>query len=50
MIQTASPGTQDRFKEALDSYLQAATAQAVDRETGAIPDPESYINLRRNTG
>ena len=49
MITTASPGTQQRFRETMDFFFQAVTQQAIDRETGVVPDLESYISLRRDT-
>ncbi len=49
LIQTASPGTQQRFIETFDFFFQSVTEQAHDRQAGAIPDLESYIALRRDT-
>ncbi|KAF9022344.1 terpenoid synthase [Hymenopellis radicata] len=49
IIQTASPGTQQRFIETFDFFFQSITEQARDRQAGMIPDLESYIALRRDT-
>jgi len=49
MIQTASPGSQQRFIETFDFFFQSVTQQAIDRAQGEIPDLESYIALRRDT-
>lgn len=49
MILTATPGTQQRFRETMDFFFQAVTQQAIDREAGVVPDLESYIALRRDT-
>lgn len=49
LIRTASPVAQQRFKETLDLYFQAAAQQAVDHETSSIPDPDVYMALRRDT-
>ncbi|KZT04442.1 terpenoid synthase [Laetiporus sulphureus 93-53] len=49
LIATASPGAQQRFIETFDMFFQAVTQQAMDRESGAIPDLESYIAVRRDT-
>ncbi|KAH9922479.1 isoprenoid synthase domain-containing protein [Fomitopsis serialis] len=49
LIQTASPGAQQRFIETFDMFFQAITEQARDRANGVIPDLESYIAIRRDT-
>ncbi|KAF8636914.1 hypothetical protein AX17_003165 [Amanita inopinata Kibby_2008] len=49
MVPTASRGTQQRFLETLEFFFQSVTQQAADRASGAIPDLESYIALRRDT-
>ncbi|KAF9239816.1 isoprenoid synthase domain-containing protein [Melanogaster broomeanus] len=49
MIQTASPGASQRFKETMEFFFQAVNQQAIDRASGHIPDLESYIALRRDT-
>ncbi|OBZ67350.1 Alpha-muurolene synthase [Grifola frondosa] len=49
LIVTASPGAQQRFIETFDLFFQAVTQQAMDRKSGAIPDFESYIAMRRDT-
>ena len=49
LIQTASPGAQQRFIETFDMFFQAITEQARDRANGIIPDLESYIAIRRDT-
>ncbi|KAG6841093.1 hypothetical protein C0991_001900 [Blastosporella zonata] len=49
MINTASPGAQQRFIETFDFFFQSVTQQATDRANGVIPDLESYIALRRDT-
>ncbi|TFK38101.1 isoprenoid synthase domain-containing protein [Crucibulum laeve] len=49
MVLTASPGAQQRFIETFDFFFQSVTQQAIDRASGAIPDLESYIALRRDT-
>ncbi|KAJ7682965.1 isoprenoid synthase domain-containing protein [Mycena rosella] len=49
MILTASPGTCQRFIETFDFFFQSVTQQALDRDSGVIPDLESYIALRRDT-
>lgn len=49
LIQTASPGAQQRFIETFDMFFQAVTQQAMDRANGVIPDLESYIAIRRDT-
>ncbi|EPT00598.1 hypothetical protein FOMPIDRAFT_1023716 [Fomitopsis schrenkii] len=49
LIQTGSPGAQQRFIETFDMFFQAITEQARDRANGLIPDLESYIAIRRDT-
>ncbi|KAG6335506.1 hypothetical protein ID866_3578 [Astraeus odoratus] len=49
MLQTASPGTCQRFIETLELFFQAINQQATDRANNFIPDLESYIALRRDT-
>ncbi|KII87637.1 hypothetical protein PLICRDRAFT_112279 [Plicaturopsis crispa FD-325 SS-3] len=49
LIQTAAPGAQQRFIETFDFFFQAVAQQALDRDTGAIPDLASYIAQRRDT-
>lgn len=49
MVPTTSTGAQQRFIETFDFFFQSVTQQAHDRATGAIPDLESYISLRRDT-
>lgn len=39
----------ERFIHTFDLFFQAITQQAGDRDDGAIPDLESYIELRRDT-
>ncbi|KAH9848860.1 terpenoid synthase [Lenzites betulinus] len=48
-IQDAKPGPQARFKETLELFFEAVHQQARDRDTGIIPDLDSYINVRRDT-
>ncbi|KAF8184523.1 terpenoid synthase [Mycena galopus ATCC 62051] len=48
-ISGAGPGTQARFKETLAMFFEAVSIQAQMRDTGYIPDLESYIALRRDT-
>ncbi|KAJ7137913.1 terpenoid synthase [Mycena epipterygia] len=48
-IPGAGPGTQARFKETLQMFFEAVHVQAEMRDTGIIPDLESYIALRRDT-
>ncbi|KAG8917205.1 hypothetical protein FRC03_004894 [Tulasnella sp. 419] len=47
--QTASPGTQKRFIETTDLYVQAILQQVVNRTHDQIPTIESFIQLRRDT-
>ncbi|KAG9313621.1 isoprenoid synthase domain-containing protein [Chiua virens] len=49
IVQTAAPGTLQRFRETMDLFFQAIHQQARDRASGTIPDLESYIALRRDT-
>ncbi|KAI0072940.1 terpenoid synthase [Panus rudis PR-1116 ss-1] len=49
LIQTGTPGMQQRFMETMDFFFQAVTQQAIDRANGVVPDLESYISLRRDT-
>jgi len=49
MISTAAPGCQQRFISYFDFYFQSVAEQARDRDSGVIPDLESYIALRRDT-
>ncbi|KAI0642719.1 terpenoid synthase [Trametes meyenii] len=46
---TASPGAQRRFIETFELFFRAVTQQARDRESGNVPDLESYIAMRRDT-
>lgn len=46
---TASPGAQRRFIETMALFFDSVEQQARDRDSGAIPDLESYIALRRDT-
>jgi len=48
-IQDIKPGPQARFKENFGIWLEAVHRQSEDRETGVIPDLESYIEMRRDT-
>ncbi|KAJ7228636.1 terpenoid synthase [Mycena pura] len=48
-IPDAGPGTQERFKETLHMFFEAVNVQAKQRDSGFIPDLESYIALRRDT-
>ncbi|KAJ7706896.1 isoprenoid synthase domain-containing protein, partial [Mycena rosella] len=48
-IPDAGPGTQARFKETLGLFFEAVNIQTAMRDTGVIPDLESYIALRRDT-
>src|ERR1700761_3698290 len=48
-IPDAGPGTQARFKETLHMFFEAVNVQAKQRDSGFIPDLESYIALRRDT-
>ncbi|KAI0763056.1 terpenoid synthase [Trametes elegans] len=45
----ASPGAQRRFVETFELFFRAVAQQARDRESGNIPDVESYIAMRRDT-
>ncbi|OSC97804.1 terpenoid synthase [Trametes coccinea BRFM310] len=49
LTRTASPGAQRRFIETFELFFRAVTQQARDRESGDIPDLESYIAMRRDT-
>lgn len=49
MTATGSPGAQRRFIETFALFFRAVAQQAKDRETGNIPDVESYIAMRRDT-
>jgi len=42
-------GTQERFKESLESSLEAVNIHTRAREEGIIPDFESYIDVRWDT-
>ena len=46
---TASHGAQKRFIDTFELFFRAVGQQAKDRETGNIPDLESYIAMRRDT-
>ncbi|KAJ7193852.1 terpenoid synthase [Mycena pura] len=48
-IPGAGPGTQARFKETFELFFEAVNIQTKQRDTGCIPDLESYIALRRDT-
>ncbi|KAJ7207894.1 terpenoid synthase [Mycena pura] len=48
-IPGAGPGTQARFKEAMEFFFGAVNIETKQRDTNAIPDLESYIALRRDT-
>jgi len=48
-IQDAEPGPQARFKENLELFFEAVQRQTEDRDTGVVPDLESYIDTRRDT-
>ncbi|KAJ6622898.1 isoprenoid synthase domain-containing protein [Mycena sp. CBHHK59/15] len=48
-IPNAGEGTQARFKETLEMFFEAVNVQAQLRDTGIVPDLESYIALRRDT-
>ncbi|KAJ6526274.1 isoprenoid synthase domain-containing protein [Mycena vulgaris] len=48
-IPGAGEGTQARFKETLGMFFEAVNIQTSMRDTGVIPDLESYIALRRDT-
>ncbi|KAF7337860.1 Terpene cyclase [Mycena venus] len=48
-IPDAGPGTQARFKETLGMFFEAVNIQAHMRDTGCIPDIDSYIAIRRDT-
>ncbi|KAI0370486.1 terpenoid synthase [Pilatotrama ljubarskyi] len=45
----ASAGAQRRFIETFELFFHAVAQQARDRESGNIPDLESYIAMRRDT-
>ncbi|KAG9313633.1 terpenoid synthase [Chiua virens] len=49
VIQTASPGTVQRFLEGMDLFFQAVQQQARDRASGILPSVETYVALRRDT-
>ena len=49
MAATGSRGAQRRFIETFEMFFRAVAQQAKDRETGNIPDLESYIAMRRDT-
>ncbi|KAJ7633070.1 terpenoid synthase [Roridomyces roridus] len=48
-ILDAAAGTQARFKETLALFFEAVNLEAECRDSGMIPDLESYISLRRDT-
>ncbi|KAJ7578534.1 terpenoid synthase [Mycena floridula] len=48
-IKKAGPGCQARFKETLELFFEAVNIQARARDNNAIPDLESYIDIRRDT-
>ncbi|KAH6908307.1 isoprenoid synthase domain-containing protein [Coprinopsis sp. MPI-PUGE-AT-0042] len=48
-IPGCGPGAQARFKETLGLFFEAVSIQARSRDEGAIPDLESYIDVRRDT-
>jgi hypothetical protein len=48
-ITDAGVGTQARFKETLGMFFEAVNIQTQMRDTGVVPDLESYIALRRDT-
>lgn len=39
---------QARFKEHLLQFFEAVSKQAQDRDSGVVPDLETYIDLRRD--
>ncbi|KAG8902020.1 hypothetical protein FRB99_004869 [Tulasnella sp. 403] len=45
-----APGTQRRFLEYTDLYLKAVHNLVIKRALSIVPDLESYIHLRRDTG
>lgn len=47
--ETASEGTQRRFIETTQLYVDAIYQQVVNRRHDAIPDIETFIQLRRDT-
>ena len=49
IIQTASPGTRQRFLESMQLFFETIHQEAIDRTNGTIPDIKSYISLRRDT-
>ncbi|KAG9313630.1 terpenoid synthase [Chiua virens] len=49
IIQTASPGTVQRFLEGMDLFFRAVQQQARDRASGILPSVETYVALRRDT-
>lgn len=46
----ATPQAQRRFVKSVELFVRAIEQQAKDREAGVIPDMETYVVLRRNTG
>ncbi|KAH9928095.1 terpenoid synthase [Fomitopsis serialis] len=48
-IADAKPGPQARFKQNLGLFFEAVQLQTIDRDSGLIPDVESYIDIRRDT-
>ena len=48
-IKDAGPGVQARFKTSLELFFGAIHRQALDRDSGVIPELEDYILLRRDT-
>ncbi|KAG5723434.1 Germacradienol/germacrene D synthase [Termitomyces sp. T112] len=47
-IVDASPGAQERFKEAFERFFESVNIQAKERDAGVVSDLESYIDLRRD--
>ncbi|EIN08519.1 terpenoid synthase [Punctularia strigosozonata HHB-11173 SS5] len=50
LSEAAEAGTRKRFIDAVCRFFSAVTQQSKDREAGSIPDLETYILQRRDTG
>jgi len=48
-IKTASPGSQKRFIEAIDTYAQSVVQEAKDRSQRHIRTVDEYMEVRRDT-
>lgn len=50
IVVTIDDGARARFIDAMARYFRAIEQQARDRELGHIPDVDSYMILRRDSG